>query len=70
MESEVVYHTYEELWSSVIEEVLVCHCDTRIRHDPLAVATFKGTTDSGRTRSYLDGYLRFVMFSWESLGIV
>ena len=65
MECEVDYHIYEEVWSSVIE-VLVCHRDTRNRHDPLAVATCKGTTDSGRTCSYLDGYLRFVV-SWESL---
>ena len=66
MKSEVDYHIYGEVWSSVIGKVLVCHRDTRNRHDALAVATCKGTTDSGRTRSYLDGYLRFVV-SWESL---
>ena len=52
MESEVDYHIYEEVWSSVIGEVLVSHRDTRNRHDPLAVATCKGTTDSGRTIDY------------------
>ena len=52
MESEVDYHIYEEVWSSVIGEVLVCHCDTQNHHDPLAVATCKGTTDSGRTINY------------------
>ena len=66
MESEVDYHIYEEVWSSVIGEVLVCHRDTRNRHDPLAFATRKGTTNSGRTHSHLDGCLRFVV-SWESL---
>ena len=46
------YHIYEEVWSSVIGEVLVSHRDTRNRHDPLAVATCKGMTDSGRTIDY------------------
>ena len=48
--------------SSVIGEVLVCHRDTRNRHDPLAFATRKGTTDSGRTRSLLDGCLCDLLF--------
>ena len=38
------YHVYEEVWSSVIGEVLVCRRDTRNRHDPFAVATCKDTT--------------------------
>ena len=37
---------YQEVWSSLIGEVLVsrlvCHRDTRNHHDPLAVATCKG----------------------------
>ena len=41
------YHVYEEVWSSVIGEVLVCRRDTRNRHDPFAVATCKGTTVVG-----------------------
>ena len=28
MKSEVDYRIYEEVWSSVMGEVLVCHCDT------------------------------------------
>ena len=38
------YHIYEEVWSSIIGEVLVCHRDTRNCHDPFAIATCKGTT--------------------------
>ena len=32
------YHIYEEVWPGVIGEVLVCHRDTRNRHDPFAIA--------------------------------
>ena len=34
------FHIYEEVWSSVIGEVLVCRRDTQNCHDPLAVATY------------------------------
>ena len=37
---EDTYHIYEEVWSSVIGEVLVCRRDTRNHHDPFAVATY------------------------------
>ena len=35
------YHVYEEVWSSVIGEVLVCRRDTRNRHDPLLLLCVK-----------------------------
>ena len=37
------YHIYEKVWSSVIEEVLVCQRDTQNHHGPFAIATCKGT---------------------------
>ena len=45
------YHICEEVWSSVIGEVLLCHRDTRNRHDLFAVATCKGTTVVGHLRT-------------------
>ena len=45
------YHIYEEVWSSVIGEVLVCRCNTRNCHDPFAVATCKGTTVPDLTKA-------------------
>ena len=33
------YHIYEEVWSSIIGEVLACCQDTRGHHDPFAIAT-------------------------------
>ena len=44
---EDTYHIYEEVWSSVIGEVLVCRRDTRNHHDPFAVATYNGTAVVG-----------------------
>ena len=55
-----MYHFYEEVWSSVIGEVLVYRCETRNCHDPFAVATYKGTMVVGHVPSLL--------LSWESLG--
>ena len=52
---ESVIRVYEEV-CSVIEEVLVCHRDTRNRHDPLHLLHVKGTT-LVRHIPYLDGYV-------------
>ena len=52
LEDTYTYHIYEEVWSSVIE-VLVCRRDTRNRHDPFAVATFKSTTVVGHVPSFV-----------------
>ena len=67
MESEVdseVNSFHEEVWSSVIGEMLVCHHDTRNRHDPFAVATCKGTTVVGHVSRWISA------ICWESLGLV
>ena len=53
------YHIYEEVWSSVIGEVLVCHCNTRNCHDPFAVATCKGTTVPDLTKALWDQARRY-----------
>ena len=46
------FHIYEEVWSSVIGEVLVCR-DTQNRHDPFAVATCKGMTVVGHVPRWI-----------------
>ena len=58
---EDMHHIYEEVWSSVIGEVLVCRHDTQNRHDPFAIVTYKGMTVVGHVPSLL--------LSWENLGL-
>ena len=60
------YHIYEEVWSSVIGEVLVCQRDMRNHHDPFAVTTYKGTTVVGHVPRWISTI--FYVFL-ESLGL-